>query len=150
MSDNTVQKYDMNSAALTADDLWKIRRVIALKYYAAHSLYMLQAVIMLEQISFLKDTRESPNISSLSNDGTSGRFVKSAHKVELCDDPSIIIEKLVEANAPNSVNCRSVVAIDLDAFIRPKRRSMSASSLVKYEADDFEDTGSIEISSDTT
>ena len=115
-----------------------------------HSVCTLQAVIMLAQMSLLNDTRESSSISPLNNSDTSGRFVKSVHKVELCDDPSIIIEKLVEANAPNSVNCRSVVAIDLDAFIRPKRRSMSASSLVKYEADDFEDTGSIEISSDTT
>jgi hypothetical protein len=92
---------------------------------------MLQAVIMLEQMSFLKDTRESSSISPLSSNGTSARLVKSAHRVELCDDPSIIIEKLVEANAPNSMNCCSVAGIDLDAFINCNRRSMSASSLVK-------------------
>src|SRR6266480_7528890 len=98
---------------------------------------------MLEQISFLKDARESPRIKYLSNNGTSGRFVKSAHKVELCDDPSIIIEKLVEANAPSSANCCSVAIIDLDAFISSNKRLISASSLVKYDADDFEDTGSV-------
>jgi len=114
-----------------------------------HSLCTLQAVIMLAQMSLLSDTRESSSISPLNNSDTSGRFVKRVHKVELCDDPSIIIEKLVEANAPNSANCCSVAAIDLDAFISRNRWSMRASSPVKYEADDFEETSSIGISPNT-